>query len=206
MWDGLEGNYFFCQQWLSWKFLSQSWCVLFNLISFSLQQADVSVGDSVHRTAWHYAAAHKRRDCINVLLSCCVSVQQDENQACVLCVYRSFGLERHGSNLCTILQESSHNEKRDSCFCNKANVFSSPCSSDLCYFGVTSWKMPLVEISNFLADVGKINLALHVQWNSVIMYPQGKWKWYVLNKVRFIQNKESAKKADWRCPWSTERT
>ena len=35
---------------------------------------------------------------------------------------------------------------------------------------------------------------------------KGNEKRYVLNKVRFIQNKESAKKADWRCPWSTERT
>ena len=29
---------------------------------------------------------------------------------------------------------------------------------------------------------------------------KGNEKRYVLNKVRFIQNKESAKKADWRCP------
>ena len=32
------------------------------------------------------------------------------------------------------------------------------------------------------------------QWNSVITYPQGKWKMHVLNKVRFIWKKEQ------RCP------
>ena len=35
---------------------------------------------------------------------------------------------------------------------------------------------------------------------------KGNEKRHVLNKVRFIQNKERAKKSDWRCPWSTERT
>ena len=35
---------------------------------------------------------------------------------------------------------------------------------------------------------------------------KGNEKRCVLNKVRFIQNKESAKEADWRCPWSTEGT
>ena len=35
---------------------------------------------------------------------------------------------------------------------------------------------------------------------------KGNEKRYVLNKVRFIQKKESAKKSDWRYPRSTERT
>ena len=35
---------------------------------------------------------------------------------------------------------------------------------------------------------------------------KGNEKSHVLIKVRFIQNKERAKKLDWRCPWSTEKT
>ena len=81
------------------------------------------------------------------------------------------------------------------------------------------------RITQFQLDCGLTDnpnmLAVHAKWTTwrhcqkkksqysetrLLRILKGNEKRYVLNKVRFIQNKESAKRADWRCPWLTERT